>query len=288
MKTIALIDANGIGAKSAFALQDLAMNEVPTGVVYGFLREILTIGIALRTNRLMFCWDSRRSLRRDLFPGYKEKRTDKRTKWEKEVWKVAYDQYDILREKVLPSIGWRNQFHFDGYEADDIMHQAAKQLHQEGHDPVIVSSDEDMYQSLVWADIYNPTKKSFFLPEDFEKKYGITPDKWHLVKAIGGCTSDTVPGVENVGEKTAIAYLKGELKRTTKKFQSIKQAESNGTLELYKRLVTLPFEGFPALKFQGDVFDVDNFVANCEGYELHSLLSRKSYARWEDFLYGVF
>lgn len=283
---IILIDGNCIGARSVFTVGNLSYQEMPTGVIYGFLKEVQRIFEEFESNRICFFWDSRTSLRKLIFPNYKVKRHDNRTQREKDTWALAYEQYNKLQTEILPFIGWNNQFLEEGYEADDLLCLATQTLKAKADDQIImVTSDEDLYQCLDLCDIYNPAKKNptemLFTKRKFHTKYGINPMYWADVKAIAGCSSDEVPGIVGVGEKTAIKFLIQDLPRTTKAYQNIISPNGKAIIERNKPLVTLPFEGTPALRFQENKLKIRNFVSVCEDYGMVSLLGHYSYKSWE-------
>ena len=283
---VLLIDSGCIGARAVFTMGDLSFNEAPTGVIYGFLKEIQKLASELKTNDIMFFWDSKASKRKEIFPEYKEKRNDNRSKKVKEIWSIAFEQYDELRTEILPSIGWQNHHMVYGLEADDLLHQAAMQLHED-HDVIMVTSDQDMYQSLDYCSIYNPATRKEFDRLDMMNKYGVTPKEWVRVKTLGGCSSDEIPGVTSVGEKTAIKFILGELPRHHKTYNAIVSGTWNKILERNKLLVTLPFPGTPELEFWKDELDMKAFVDICEHLGMVSLLGHYSFTNWENILNGT-
>lgn len=280
---VILIDCGCIGSRAVFTMGDLSYSEAPTGVIFGFLKEIQKIATEFKTNDFLFFWDSEHSKRKEIFPSYKEKRKDNRTKKQKEIWSIAYEQYSDLAENILPSIGWTNQHKVYGLEADDLMHQAAMQLHEK-HDVIMVTSDKDMYQSLDYCNIYNPSTQVEMDRLDLLNKFGITPKEWGRVKTLGGCTSDEVPGIPGVGEKTAISFILGELKRHHKTYNAIVSGAWSSVLERNAKLVVLPFKGTPELEFWENEFSIENFIEVCERLGMVSLLGHYSLTEWERIL----
>lgn len=284
--TVILIDSGCIGARAVFTMGDLSYQEAPTGVIYGFLKEIQRLATDFKTNDIMFFWDSKISRRKEIFPEYKEKRSDNRTKKQKEIWEIAFEQYANLRLNILPEIGWQNQFIETGLEADDLLHQAAMQLHEK-HDVIMVTSDQDMYQTLDYCTIHNPSTRKEFDRLDLLNKYGITPEEWVRVKTLGGCSSDEVPGIPGIGEKTAIKFILGTLKRHHKTYTAIVSGAWTKVLERNKKLVTLPFPGTSELEFWENEFNTGNFVKICEDLGMVTLLGHYSLTAWETILNGT-
>jgi DNA polymerase-1 len=216
----------------------LSFKEVPTGVLFGFLRDISTFQEVWDTNRLIFCWDFGPSIRRTLSTEYKSNRREKTD--EEKLVKLAFKrQVREIRANLLKELGYRNNFYFSNYEADDIMCRLCEILPQED-DIILVTSDKDMFQCLSpRISMYNPSSGNTITLLKFIQTYGILPDKWARVKAIAGCHSDNVAGIKGIGEKTAIKYLKNELKQTTKAFVSI--TENQDTIKRNMKLTKLPW-----------------------------------------------
>src|SRR6056297_1246135 len=98
-------------------------------------------------------------------------------------------------------------------EADDVIGTLAKQAESDGADVVIVSPDKDFKQLLSEkVSIYKPARgdKDFevITDDDFREEYGLDPVQFIDMLALWGDTSDNVPGVPNIGEKTSMKYLK--------------------------------------------------------------------------------
>ena len=207
------------------------------------------------TEHIAFCFDSRTSKRQKMYPLYKEKRRireQEATEEERKNKQVFYDQVQLLRREYLPNIGFKNIFVQGGYEADDIIASLVKNtILQSGDRAVIISSDSDLLQLLEpWCILWNPTKEKTISSLSFQKEWGISPVQWAEVKAWAGCSSDSVPGVPGVGEKTAAKYLRGELDPKLKKYKEI-----TNNLGIYThniKLVRLPLEGVDTFQFAED------------------------------------
>lgn len=206
------------------------------GVIFGVLKQLPKLSGQFSSPFIWFAADSRRSLRRELCPTYKIRdRND-------EDMEDTFRQIDLLKNQILPRLGFP-VIELNGYEADDIIAVLSEKYKRTSNKPVIVSGDEDLYQLLNFANQYLPAKDEILTRSRFEKKYGINPQRWALVKQIAGCSSDTVKGVHGVGESFALKYIKGELNPESKKYQAIKEAYKNGVIALNRKLVKLPFKG---------------------------------------------
>lgn len=279
MKKI-LVDANCIGSISLFALKDLRFNEVPTTIIYGFLRQLQNIYKGLCSNNFIMCWDSKSSLRKRAFPEYKCTRKKEQTVREREIWQSAYEQFSILRTKYLPQMGFTNQLIAKGFEADDLMADIS-----EAYDNcTIVTTDGDLFQCLPHADIWNPRMHSLITAETFEAEWGIHPEKWGEAKAIAGCRTDAVPGVVGVGEKTAIKFLNGKLPVSSKKYKAITQPESQVLIKRNRKLVILPFKGTPEFIVKANKPSFAAFEEICKELGMFSLLKGQSRQTWKNIL----
>ncbi len=272
----ALIDCNSICHRVWFSMGDLSHNEKRVGVIFGFLRQILSIAKRLNTNKFIFCWDSRSRKRIALYPTYKANRTKERTAEEETDADVAYAQFTTLRKEILPEIGFLNNFYAEGYESDDII---ARITNDNGNKFVIVSTDSDLYHLLTdKVSMLTDNKKPLYTEDQFIKDYQITPRQWPMVKAMAGCSSDNVQGVKGVGDKTAIKYLLNELPSTSKTFREI----TNGVkqIQLNLKLVRLPFNGIKSFTLSEDDLSIDSFLKVCNQYGFQSMTSREGLIPW--------
>jgi DNA polymerase I len=223
-------------------------NENPeqTDIIYGFFLTLFSIAEKNRADRIhpIFCFDTPPYKRSFVFPGYKQRKDKEREPMIEEARNVMFEQIKTLRDSILPFLGFEKQcWHLPGYEADDLM--AIGALYAPGNSKsLIVSSDEDLYQLLDVADIYSLSTKKLMTQQRLLDEYQLSrPELWAKVKALSGCKSDMVPGVNGVGEKTAIKFLNGELKNTFKTYIAIREFKNRGGIEQNLPLTKLPFEG---------------------------------------------
>ena len=101
-------------------------------------------------------------------------------------------------------------------------------------------------------------------------EYGIRPNNWNAVKAIAGCSSDNIPGVKGIGEKTAIKFINGALKQTSKAYIAIN--EHIGLRLKNNQLVTLPFAGCKSPALMKDEVTRDSWNAFAKKFGMESLL----------------
>ncbi len=300
-----IIDCNNIChiAKHAFGA-DLSHQEELTGVMWSFLRTLLRLAKQFETNQFLFCWDSRKSYRKLEFPDYKANRIKPQTEGERDTNKKIYDQFTKLQKEILPAIGFRNIYQHTGWEADDIIAVVLRYLvvgiamgNVEGP-PVIVSTDKDMYQLLDHCIIYRPlpgTSKEVVTYKTFRERYGVLPQQWVHVRALEGDDSDNIPGIKGVGTKSAIKFVQGTLKPTTKVRKTIMLEESQAIIKRNVRLMELPYSELPRTAkatdrmfpiVKDEKLSLDAFIQISEKYSFMSFLKTAALEEWTN-LFGL-
>ncbi len=276
---ILLVDGNylchyvfhGIGGLSTVAGN-------PTSIIYGMLVQIRNLAKKFKTKRIIFCWDSQESVRKQFDPEYKANRHKQEyTEEEALAMNAFYQQINKLQHEILREIGFPCFFKH-GYESDDLLAWFALKLKGQ---KVIVTADADLWQCLSDSVVvYNPNKKEFMTQERLKEEYRITPADWRMVKAIAGCPSDNVKGVEGVGEKTAIKFLNDELLPNSVKNQKI--CYEMGTSWHNLELVTLPHKTFkmvkPKIQFK---ISLEAFKTIAKEIEAESLLEPECLMDWK-------
>jgi len=280
-----IFDANALCHFARYGMKNnpLTNEESQVEVIFTFFQYLLRYYKLFKTNNFIFCWDSRKSKRRDIYPDYKKQRRDNKTEEDYAFDAITFPQFNILRRDTLPELGFNNNFIQTGYEADDMIAMVTQRYHD--YRLIIVSNDGDLYQLLTdKCTIYNFKSKKLYTEHDFWKEYKISPYEWLKVKAIAGCATDNVKGIDGVGEKTAIKYLTGELKRGSKAYELI---ENSSQIRLYtERLVRLPFENVTQKKIASNDLKISNFIKVFEKYNFKYFLRNDNLQQWEDFVYG--
>jgi len=279
-----IIDSHFLCHRAIHTMGALDYENENTGVIFGFLMQIQAYAKEHKTNDIIFCWDSHDSKRKDMFPGYKKRDKSDMTEEEKANQKRGFDQFDVLRDEVIPAMGFKNNYFQKGYEADDLI--ATTVMYHE-KDFIIITADADMYQLLDFADMWNPKSKRFYTFEDFWEEWNLPPEEWIKIKSFAGCSSDTVPGLQGIGEKTAAKYLRSELKNTTKAYQTLIGGWE--VLQHNIRLVELPFPGTDVNKIVPNELDFDRFIQDvCYRYSFDSFLADNYHLKWDNFFKGAF
>lgn len=187
-------------------MPNLSMGDgTPTGGVYGFTALALELIKKLKPDYVCVAWDKPKTnirKRKALYDGYKAGR--------KPAPPDFYVQIPILHE-LLEAFSWP-LYELDDYEADDIMGTLAMQAAAQGIETCLITSDLDLLQCTGPLTHVYALKKGFsnielFNPESFGEKYGIRVDQFLDLKALKGDSSDNIPGVPGVGEKTGTQLL---------------------------------------------------------------------------------
>jgi DNA polymerase-1 len=253
-----IIDTHYMGYRALYTTGEMMHDDIPTGVIYGFLRDVLNLCEQFQTNRVVFCFDSKTSKRKAILPTYKISR-ERETDPEKiRIRAEMREQLTALRRQYLPNMGFTNIFQKGGYEADDLIASVCIHSIPKGDEVIVVSADKDLYQLLSGTvQMYNPTTSKYYTLQSLMKEYGITPQSWATVKAIAGCAGDDVPGVKGVGDKTAAKYIRGELSPTAVTRRNINEAHA--MINDNKALVKLPFAGTPMYELTPTQFSMDGW-----------------------------
>lgn len=247
IKTWLLLDGNYLCHRAWHAHGDLHFQDVRTGVIFGFFRDIIYLQDKYPNAQFAFCFDRKPLWRAGDYPGYKKKRIkDKYTEEEIESKKFFDRQVKLLREEYLTQLGYRNVFYQRGYEADDVIASIVNDNSQQLF--IIVSADQDLFQLLSpRVTIWNPKTKVLTTEASFSKEFGVTPTQWVDVKAIAGCKTDSIDGVQKgIGPKTAAKFLNGKIVSGSEPFQAIVKGD-----KIWKRnryLVRLPYPGVNQFK----------------------------------------
>jgi len=237
MKPYVLLDMNNLCHISYHSMGNLSNDDKEVGVIFGVLKQLLSLSKKIESNRFVFLWDSRKNFRKEIYPEYKANRIKSNDEHHEDRM-CLYNQITELRRDVIPGLGFNNSFLQSGYEADDLIVHFI--IHHPKDEFVIVSTDQDLYQVLrPTVKISNIIKKSFYTEHDFRENYvNLHPINYRLIKCYTGCKSDNIPGIDGVGEKTAVKYLKSEINHS-KAFQEIQKNKM--LVDFNEKLVYLPY-----------------------------------------------
>lgn len=204
-ETIMLIDGSSLIFRAFFALPKLTNNDgVMTNGVYGFLTMFKSAYDKYKPDYILVAFDrASKTFRHKEFEDYKGTR-------DKMPSELSY-QFGILKD-ILDSLNVKYT-DLDGFEADDIVGTYATMAKEEGLTSILITGDRD-YLQLVDDDILvSLTKKGVSETKEYsvatiKEEYGLTPKQLIDVKGLEGDKSDNIPGVDGIGPKKAINFIK--------------------------------------------------------------------------------
>jgi DNA polymerase I len=195
-----LVDGNNLAYRAYFALpEELATSEgFPTNALLGFTNMLFKLLADYRPKGVAVAWDTRATHRKEIDPEYK---VDRRPMPD-----LLAEQFPHFRP-IVEAFGYSN-LEFEGWEADDVIATLAARADEAGIKTTVVSTDRDAFQlvsdnvSLMMtprgvADVH------VYTPERVFARYGVTPEQVPDFIGLKGDTSDNIPGVPGIGDKTA-------------------------------------------------------------------------------------
>jgi len=206
MKLLAL-DGNSLINRAFYAIRPLSNKEgLPTNAIFGFLNIYLRLLAEEPCDGVCVAFDTiEPTFRKERYEGYKAKR--------KGMPDELALQLPYLKQ-ILDALGVR-RMELPGWEADDILGTVARMLGEGGHSCVVVTGDRD---SLQLADENTSVRlvlskggvssDKLYTPETFFQEYGFPPRLLTDLKALMGDSSDNIPGVTGIGEKTALELVR--------------------------------------------------------------------------------
>ena len=193
-----IVDTSSFIYRSYYALPKLTTSTgIEVGALYGFTRLIVKI-LKERSNYILACYDSKKSLRKEIYPSYKANRA--------KVDKELILQIDFSK-RILDGLGVK-YLEVEGYEADDLIASAVKKFKGSVESIIITSFDKDLMQ-LIGGNVYIWDGRSdvYFDESYVVSKYGVSPAQIKDLFSLSGDPSDNIEGVEGIGYKTAAKIL---------------------------------------------------------------------------------
>ncbi len=207
MNKILLVDGNNLVFRTyyATAYSGVIMRNskgFPTNALYGFINMMNKIIREEKPEYILVAFDKGKTFRHSAYSEYKAGRSDTPDELKQ--------QFPVAKE-VLNAMGIK-YYEMDNYEADDIIGTLSSLAHKDkDFECEIVSSDKDLLQLIEDDVVVKVIKSNDYLIMDrdtFKATYEIEPIRMIDLKALMGDTSDNIPGVAGIGEKTAIKLLK--------------------------------------------------------------------------------
>jgi DNA polymerase-1 len=195
-----LVDGNNIAYRAFFALpEELATTEgFSTNALLGFTNMLFKLLSDYKPKGVAVAWDTHAVHRAAISEEYKAER--------RPMPDLLREQFPYFRP-IVEAFGYRN-LEFEGWEADDVIATLATRADEAGIKTTVVSTDRDAFQlvSENVALMMTPRGVSdvhVYTPERVEARYGIRPDQIPDFIGLKGDTSDNIPGIPGIGDKTA-------------------------------------------------------------------------------------
>ncbi len=206
MPTLLLVDGHSQAYRAFFGVKTPLMTRSGelTTAVYGFTRKLLSLLREHQPEYVAVAFDKGDTWRHADFPEYKATRDQMPDELRSQIDRIE----DVLNAFNIPIVTATN------YEADDVLGTLARKAAAQGVDVLILTGDRDMFQLvdervkiLYTRGGPDPSTDVYGLEEVQERYGGLTPAQFIDMKALVGDTSDNIPGVSGVGDKTAIKFL---------------------------------------------------------------------------------
>jgi len=201
VEKIIVIDGNSLANRAFYAMPYLSnRDKKPSGAVFGFANILVKLIVEQNPKYLVVAFDhARKTFRNDIYQDYKAQR--------KETPQDLREQFPVIKE-MLKIMGIKT-FEIAGIEADDIIGTIAKTSNLEN---VLVSGDRDLLQLIdddtnVWLTKKGVTEIEKYDEKTLMEKFGLKPCGIIDLKSLMGDSSDNIPGILGVGEKTALNLL---------------------------------------------------------------------------------
>ncbi|MGB4894466.1 MAG: 5'-3' exonuclease H3TH domain-containing protein, partial [Nitrospira sp.] len=276
MPTLYLIDGSAYIYRAFFALPPLANSKgLQTNAVYGFTTMLLKVLRDHRPDYVAVVFDEKGPTHRhEAFKDYKAQRPPMPQGMSAQIPYI----HRVVEALSLPVIRQA------GYEADDLIGTLARKGEVEGLDVVIVTSDKDMFQLLTpKTRIYDPVKDKWFGEADSQARFGVEPARVVEIMGLMGDTSDNIPGVKGIGEKTAVKLITqfGTIEELLNRLEEVTPTKTKNLLReqgeqarMSKQLATIqldcPLEFVPA-HFQAKAPQTDTLVSLLRELEFMTL-----------------
>ena len=275
--TLYLIDGSAYVYRAFFALPALNNSRgLQTNAVYGFTTTLLKIIREHQPHGLAVVFDEPGpTLRHETYQAYKAQRPPMPEGMSAQI-PYIHRVVDALNIPVVRQAG---------YEADDLIGTLAVQAERGGFDVVIVTGDKDMFQLVTpHVRIYDPVKSKWIGEVECRERFGVEPARVVEVMGLMGDSTDNIPGVKGIGEKTATKLIAqfGTIDELLRRVEEVTPARIKGLLmeqaenaRLSRALATIETNGpveFHAEHYQLKPVDQERFTDLLRELEFTTLL----------------
>ncbi len=205
--TLLVVDGHSLAYRAFYALpvdNFSTKDGQHTNGIYGFLSMFVNLVKAEKPTHLAVAFDtSRQSFRTRVYEEYKANRSESPAEFKGQI-PLLQDCLSAMGVPVLTK---------EDVEADDILATLATQGVESGYDVLVCSGDRDTIQlvtdevTLLYPSVQGVSQLKRYTPDAVVEKYGLPPENYPDIAALVGETSDNLPGVPKVGEKTAVKWI---------------------------------------------------------------------------------
>lgn len=236
-RKLVLIDGNSLLYRAFFAMPHFStLESQPTNAVYGFTMMLLKLVEDEKPDVLIVAFDApAKTFRHDAFDGYKAHRKPTPDDL-KAQGPLAREMVEAFNAPI---------FEVPGFEADDLVGTVACRASDEGYDVLIVTGDLDTLQLVgehvkVLTPVKGVTETVTYDEKAVEARFGLTPAQFVDYKALKGDTSDNIPGVPGIGEKSACKLIQefGSLDNILAHLDQITDSRARKALEAAPEMAT--------------------------------------------------
>lgn len=296
MDRIVIIDGNSLINRAYFAMQRpmITKEGIYTQGIFGFLNMLSKIMDDYSPKYITVAFDRKA-------PTFRHQ---------------AYDQYKAGRKKMPPELAMQmpilkdilhamniKTLEIDGFEADDIIGTVAREAEESGLEPYIITGDKDALQLASDITKVIITKKGITEFDTYDKaamieRYSLTPTQFIDLKGLMGDSSDNIPGIPGVGEKTGIKLLEqfGSVENLVANYEDIKNEKLRQKVEdnldlamMSKKLATInvytPIE-YTIEELEKKPDDVEKLIEIYKKLEFNSFLKKLDYTTKEIVQYS--
>lgn len=223
-----LVDGSSYIFRAYFAIRHLSNSKgQATNAVYGFTNMLLTLLRDDQPDMLAVVFDSKApTFRKELYPDYKANRAAMPEDLAPQIPWIK----DVVRAFKLPAL------EMSGYEADDIIASLARRYAEEGLDVTVVTGDKDLMQIVSERiRLLDTMKGKVSRRDEVIERFGVPPEQVLEVLGLAGDSSDNIPGVPGIGEKTASQLIQefGSIDNLLKNIDQVKGQKRRENLRTY-------------------------------------------------------
>ncbi len=268
MKTCVLIDGHYEAYRAYFAMVHAGLTArhtgEPTGAIFGFLRQLFTLVRDYQPDYLVVSFDPDHTFRHERYPAYKATRERMPEELHGQIGHIQA----LLKEMGVCLVTQ------DGYEADDVIGTLSRRAAADGMKVFIRTGDRDLFQLATdqITIVYGSSSRHTSGDREYDwaevqSRFGVNAEQFIQMKALQGDSSDNIPGVPKVGEKTAVKLLQqfGSIEGIFDHLHQVKGPKLRNSLRDFKEQVELnldlvrivcdidlPFEWTQAKPFEPD------------------------------------